>query len=336
MTAATVGRTPARWKLPRLHGLPWVTWRQHRMAVAGIAVLLGGVSVFMLINGLSMHRAYYDAGLNTCLGTPRCQTAYENFTHNYQTWVQYLPRFLTFLPMVSGVFLGAPLIAREIETGTFRFAWTQGRSRVQWITVKLVLLSIVLCGLALAFSAVFDWWYGPWHLLSGRMRGGEAYENEGLVFAGRTVFAFTLGALLGLLIRRAVPAMAATAAVWVAVVWPSVIYLRPLIMSPIVAPDRADLNTRQADVTDSWTQSASGHHLSQNEFNNLTNQARRDNVTSPQQMDNWLARHHYTNWISYQPGNRFWHFQLVEASGYLLVSLLLAGATIWWLHRRVS
>ena len=39
--------------------------------------------------------------------------------------------------------------------------------------------------------------------------------------------------LVGVLIRRTVPAMAATAAAWLAVVVPSMIWLRPLIEKPI-------------------------------------------------------------------------------------------------------
>jgi hypothetical protein len=54
-----------------------------------------------------------------------------------------------------------------------------------------------------------------------------------VVFAARTLFGFTLGVLLGLLIRRTVPAMAATAVAWVAVVVPSMVWLRPLIQKPI-------------------------------------------------------------------------------------------------------
>ena len=126
------------------------------------------------------------------------------------------------LPGLIGVFVGAPLVARELESGTFRFAWTQSPQpgpvdRHQARPARGVLLT----ALALAFSALFTWWYGPFDAITGRMSPYGAYEISGLVFAARTLFGFTLGALLGLLIRRTVPAMAATAAVWAAVVVPS-------------------------------------------------------------------------------------------------------------------
>ena len=36
---------------------------------------------------------------------------------------------MTIAPALIGLFFGAPLIARELETGTFRLAWTQSVTR---------------------------------------------------------------------------------------------------------------------------------------------------------------------------------------------------------------
>ena len=40
-------------------------------------------------------------------------------------------------PALIGMFWGAPLVARELETGTFRLAWTQSVTRTRWLAVKL-------------------------------------------------------------------------------------------------------------------------------------------------------------------------------------------------------
>ena len=335
MTAVTVGASRAPSPLPRLHGLPWVTWRQHRVAIAGVVVLLGGFGLLMLINGLAMHNEYARLGLTSCgdLNGTSCAVPLSIFVHDYQSWAQFLPRFLMFLPGLLGVFLGAPLVARELESGTFRFAWTQGRNRVQWITVKLVLLGTVLTALALTFSAVFSWWFRPFEPLLGRMASGQAYEVAGLVFAARTLFAFALGALLGTLIRRTVPAMAATAVAWLAVAWPSVIYLRPLIQAPIQTPEDANPITKGGWIISSWSQDAAGHHLNGSQ---LTRDAIASGVNSPDEFDTWMSQHHYTNWVSYQPESRFWHFQIIEASAYVTLALLLAAGTVWWIRRRAT
>jgi hypothetical protein len=332
---ATTAPTRAGWQLPRLHGLPWVTWRQHRFALAGAVVVLGGFGILMLINGLAMHSDYTHLGLNTCgkLSDPACDTPFGIFQRRYQNLAQQLPQFLTFLPGLLGVFVGAPVVARELESGTFRFAWTQGRNRVQWIITKLVLLGVTLTVLALAFSLLFSWWYGPFGTILGRMGGGGAYEVAGIVFAARTLFGFMLGALLGALIRRTVPAMAATAAGWLAVTWPSVVYLRPLIQAPIAVTDAPKSATPHAWIINSWVQDATGHHLNQAQ---IFDQARASGVNSPDGFQAWMSQHGYTSWISYQPESRFWHFQVVEASAYVALALLLGGATIWWLHRRAT
>jgi ABC-type transport system involved in multi-copper enzyme maturation permease subunit len=319
-----------------------VTWRQHRFALAGVLVLFGGLGLLLLFNGLAMHHAYTSLGLDTCgkLSDPSCQSQLSAFQQDYFSWADHLPHLLMLLPGLMGVFVGAPLVARELESGTFRFAWTQGRSRVQWIVTKLVLLAVVLTSFALAFSALFTWWFGPFDAITGRMSAYGAYEISGLVFAARTLFGFTLGAMLGLLIRRTVPAMAATAAAWVAVVVPSILRLRFLIQKPITVigavakgPNPGHDVPFNATVVNHWFQDAAGHHVG---FDQLFQQASAGNgpPLSPDQFNAYLAQHHYSAWVSYRPNGWFWHFQTVEASGYAILAILLAVATVLILRRR--
>jgi ABC-type transport system involved in multi-copper enzyme maturation permease subunit len=343
MTATTLNSRRVRPRVPAVQGMAWVTWRQHRLALAGVLAALGGLGLFMLFDGLAMHHAYTSLGLDTCgkLDGPSCQSQLAAFQRDYFSWANHLPALLMFLPGLIGVFVGAPLVARELESGTFRFAWTQGPTRVHWIVTKLVLLAVVLTTLALTFSALFTWWYGPFDAITGRMSSSGAYEVSGLVFAARTLFGFTLGVLLGLLIRRTVPAMAATAAAWAAVALTSMIYLRPVIEKPIttighpakgaIASSHVPFN---ANVIDNWIQNSSGHHVN---FDQLFQRAIVGNggtIPSPDQFDAWMTQHHYSQWVSYQPNNWFWHFQTIEAGGYLTLAILLAVATVLILRRR--
>ena len=344
MTATALRARPVRARVLALRGLTWVTWRQHRGALAAVLVVLGGVGLFLLFNGLAMRHAYSSLGLNTCgrLDSPGCQSQLLIFQQDYASWADHLPHLLTFLPGLIGVFVGAPLVAREFESGTFRFAWTQGRSRVQLITTKLVLVGAALTALALAFSTLFTWWYGHFDAISGRMAAYGAYEVSGLTFAARTLFGFTLGALLGLLIRRTVPAMAATGAAWLAVVLSSLSWLRPLIRPPVMAMGALAKGPNggsgsiplNADVVSRWIQDAAGHHLDDQQLFVQATVANGGTSPSPQQYHAYLMLHHYSQWVSYRPNNWFWHYQLLEASGYTILAVLLAVATVVLLRRR--
>lgn len=344
MTATVLRPRRTRPPVPMLRGLAWVTWRQHRLGIAGVLVVSAGLGPFMLINGLAVHHTYTKLGLSRCgaLDGASCQTQLATFQQDYQPLADHLPHYLAFLPGLIGVFVGAPLVARELESGTFRFAWSQGRSRIQWIVTKLVLLGVVLTALALAFSTLFTWWYGPFDAISGRMTAYGGYEISGLVFATRTLFAFTLGALLGLVIRRTVPAMVATGVCWAVVVWSSMTYLRPLIRQPITTLGRQAKGPLastggvpvNADVVNHWVQDAAGHHVSfdQVEFQAIT--ANGGTPPTPDQFDAYMTQHHYSQWVSYRPNNWFWHFQTVEATDYTIFALLLAITTVLALRRR--
>ena len=361
-----------------VRGLAWVTWRQHRGALTGAIMLLGAISAWLVVSGLAMHHAYASYGLNKCgdINKGACRAALNLFQHQYQSLIQSQPQLLLLVPGVLGIFVGAPVIARELESGTYRFAWTQGRNRVRWIVAKLAILGTILTVLALGFSALFAWWYGPWNTILGRISPWSAYEVSGILFAARTLFAFTLGALIGAITRRTVPAMAATAALFLGVVLPSTAWLRQYIETPItiltgMSPlDRTPMAIELSNGTNAhvgtqgpqtawqlsmWTQDATGHHLTTSQTYTLLQTAQAGPfapnagpvglgatsvgpTTGPapsgDNFPQWLAQHGYRLGATYQPNGRFWHFQLVEAGVYLLLALLCAAATVWWIRRR--
>ena len=103
-----------------------VTWRQHRLALIAVAMLLGAFAAALVAQGVGMHHVYSSFGLSFSHPptTARAVSLAETFQSEYLRYGMYVPRFLMFLPLFVGTFLGGPLIARELENGTFRFAWT--------------------------------------------------------------------------------------------------------------------------------------------------------------------------------------------------------------------
>ena len=129
--------------------VPWrrmagVTWRQHRIALAGVAVLLGALAVWLWIIGTPLHHAYaaalacHPASSPTCAGLDGTFQGMDNLLTGPTTPGGV---FLQVVPVLIGAFAGAPVLAREMETGTFRYAWTQSFGRWRWALAKLVPLS---------------------------------------------------------------------------------------------------------------------------------------------------------------------------------------------------
>ena len=135
----------------------WVTWRQHRFALGGVAALLGVLAVYVWIDGGHLHRAYAVAIACQPTRSIACGDLISSFNgiHNVLT-NGYL---LQVVPALIGAFVGAPVLARELETGTFRYAWTQGFGRWRWALAKLVLLAVVVAAAAGALSLLFSWYY---------------------------------------------------------------------------------------------------------------------------------------------------------------------------------
>jgi ABC-type transport system involved in multi-copper enzyme maturation permease subunit len=309
-------------------GLLRVAWRQHRVALLTVAAVLAGFSVFLVVQGLGMHAVYRNFGLSYAhpARTAREISLAETFQNEYLGYGLYVPRFIMFLPLFIGALIGGPLIARELETGTFRFAWTQSAGRTRWAIAKLAMLGLALTAMALAFSALFAWWYRPFVQFLGR-----SAEVEGVVFAARVLFGFMLGAFAGAVLRRTVPAIAVSIVAWFAVVLPTTLFLRPHFATPLTGPVDMTAKFSGSEWTLSqWWLDPHGHRLGQSAYNSLVGGL---NTNDPQ---SWLVSHHYVLWESYQPASRFWSFQLIEASGMVVLALLLAGATVWWVRRRAT
>ena len=201
--------------------MAWVTWRQHRTALIGVAALFGALALCFWIVGLQLHHAY--AAAIAC--HPASSFACNNLVNTFNGIGQLSSNgfILQAVPALIGAFVGAPVLARELETGTFRFAWTQGFGRWRWTLAKLVALGVVVTAAAGALSVLFSWYYQPYFLRATRPcpfpelvtpLAPGLFDLRGVRFAAWTLAAFAIGALAGVLIRRVVPAIVATLVVY--------------------------------------------------------------------------------------------------------------------------
>jgi hypothetical protein len=216
-------RQPVPWR-----GMAWVTWRQHRVALVGVLGLYAALAVFMLIAGLKIHRDYAPVLACHPSTSIACQGLSNSFGSSDWHMGNAVNIILQLAPMLIGAFAGVPVLARELETGTFRYAWTQGIGRDRWTIAKLTALAVVFAVGAGALSQLNHWFYQPFAQQQGMSQFSAAvFDSQGIALAAWTLAGFAFGAFFGMLIRRVVPAMVATIVAYAGldlVVWQ---YLRP-------------------------------------------------------------------------------------------------------------
>ena len=250
--------------------------------------------------------------------------------------------------MLIGAFVGAPLLARELETGTFRFIWTQGFGRARWAAAKLTLLAVAVTAAAGAFSVLYSWYIRPFLAAPVWQQSslvGEIFDLKGIAFAAWTLAAFAIGALAGLLIRRVVPAMAATLAVYAGMALATTLFLRQHYLAPLVTKGSAGPSGNGATdlLVSQWYTGPNGKPVSQavidhllQGFNPTVQQVAPNSFKTSLDPHQYLAQHGYTLWMSYQPASRFWPFQWIEGGWLFALSLILIAATIWLVRRRAA
>lgn len=207
------------------------TLMQSRVSLLGGAIALGVVAVVLATTG--PHLAHvYDAFESSCKVARDCSTALNPVLSSDKALQSALPFIVAVVPVLVGLFFGAPLIARELETGAFRLAWTQSVTRKRWLAVKLGLVGIAAVAIGGLLTWIANWWASPLDALNQNRFGVVSFSLHGIAPIGYAAFAFALGAAAGVLLRRTVPAMAITLAGFAAARVAVTYWVRPNLASP--------------------------------------------------------------------------------------------------------
>ncbi|MFB6559769.1 ABC transporter permease [Streptomyces sp. NPDC056400] len=342
----------------------WLTWRQYRVQTLAALAVLAAIAMFLVVTGLQM-REVYDSTVAGC-GTD-CESAKNALVVEYQTLTYYVTSLLLATPGIIGIFWGAPLIARELETGTHRLIWNQSISRGRWLLVKLGAVGLIAVAVTGVLSLLVTWWAGPIDRVNLDRFTALMFSGRGVVPLGYAAFAFTLGASAGLLIRRTVPAMAATLAAFLAVQ----IFVPFAIRPYFVAPEHSDValsslvmapvggGEESGAMKDGWNAnhiqlkgSGSDAHLRigvlrpgvwvVSDLGAVLDAAGKEirgaeGCAEPkvEPFECFATSKHHIE-VDYQPADRYWTFQWIETGIFLALSGLLAGFCSWWLRRRAA
>lgn len=335
-TAPTVALRPVAWRR-----LGWVSWRRYRAALIGTAVVLIALAVDLIVSGNQI-RSAYDA-LQACSPTAsaKCRFMDQQFHDNYASG-GFLGPLLLLLPGMIGAFVGAPLLARELETGTFRYAWTQGVGRMRWAVALLIPGAVGVAAIMGAFGALVTWHSQPLIDYGATSRlEPNVFPATGLAVAGWALVGFASGVLAGLIWRRVVPALATAFGLWFGLAYLSskvrVHYLAPLKTTSL------ELSNRDFSVGQWWTKG--GLRVSDAVINQKLSALGADvnggNVqvhVTPGSVDpiTYLTQHGYQQVTSYQPESRYWTFQWIEFGWLTALALVLLVLTFWLLRRRAA
>jgi hypothetical protein len=336
------------------------------------AVAFGGLAVVAVVVALTgPHLAHlYDANVATCISHGDCSTARDAFLRNDKNLGIWLGILVIAIPGVIGLFWGAPLVARELETGTYRLAWTQSITRTRWLGIKLAVVGLASMAVAGLLSLLVTWWAGPIDKVNANRFSPPFFDERGVVVIGYAAFGIALGVTLGLIIRRTVPAMATTLAVFVGVRLGAIFLLRPHLMAPlhrISALDPSTMGLRSTNggsfsflppsphLPNAWIYSihivdtagrSLTHHVLARACPHLDQVAGRPPqgvpTKAPAGFKNVMhdcvvkvgARFHEL--VTYQPASHYWAFQWIEMAVFLGAAAVLSGFCFWWVRRRLS
>ncbi len=214
--------------------MTWLTVRQLRVQAAVVLTALLAAAVILVLTRGAVASAY-DRDVETFLDW---LDASRKNSALYALGIA----LVYVVPPVIGAFWGAPLIAREVETGTHRLVWTQSVSRTRWLVTKLVVGVLATAAASALISLVVTWWCRPVDQAIEAGYGGglfahritpEMFGARGVAPIGYAIFAFVLGTTVGALVRRTVPAMAITLAAYVVLLVVLPTWVRPHLVTPV-------------------------------------------------------------------------------------------------------
>jgi hypothetical protein len=345
----------------------WLTWRQFRVQFLMVAAVILAAGIFFAATGPGLADEYH-----------RLTTSFiQNLGYQRLNPVLYQAGIVLLyaVPPVIGAFWGAPLIARELETGTHRLVWSQSISRWRWLGTKLGLTGLAAVGIAGLLSFAVTKWAAP---IDQALNAGQdsntylprmfplQFGARGLVPVGYAAFAFAFGVTMGLLVRRTVVALAVTLAAVILIEVLTPTFVRPHLLAPteqyIVATadnirgfglsgDGATPQVVQMEVASgavgAWKLSDKTVDKAGKTVSKLPSWvtdcapvppgvAQQTSPATRNACFQRLANEGYRQHIKYFTADKFWALQWREFGFFMVLALLLAGFSFWRIRRDLS
>jgi hypothetical protein len=345
-----------------------LTWRQFRIqTMVALGAIVAAALILAVIGPRVVH--LYDTMIVPCNAQGDCGIATTAFLEKYHFLQGALNAVVLVLPVLIGIFWGAPLVARELETGTYRLAWTQSVSRGRWLAVKLGVLGLASMAVAGLFSLMVTWWSSPFDRVNMNRFTPAMFGERGITPVGYAALAFALGVTAGVLTRRTLPAMASTLVAFIGARLAMTYWVRPQLGAPLRIISNLQLSRGSGGtpnpgdwVVSSQVINAAGTVVGENggigSSGNIGFDVGRDGAINfvgvgvcpnkipaptsgiPGPSSTEAAFQECANRLGireilhYQPANRYWAFQWYETLISIGLALALVGFCFWWICRR--
>lgn len=345
-------------------------WLQARTQTLGTFAVLAALAVVAAITGVELSHLYNSLVAHCTTG---CNLATDQFL-SHQRFLQGALTLVTrLIPPLFGIFWGAPLVARELETGTHKLVWAQGVTRARWLLTRLAVGGAATVLAMGVLMLTVTWWYRA--VDAAGTNQYDVFDARDVAPIGYALFAFAAGALIGAVIRRTLPAMAATLGTVVFARIATMLWVRPHLLPPrhlttsLLNADQFGFMSRNggqlqlaangAAPSNSWTLSSqfvtsTGHRATGAELAAFVHQycplvglppagppsghrlaAPPKGIEAMQACRGQAARTFHL-FVTYQPAGRYWTLQGLETGLFVLLALLCAGGCYWWVTRRTA
>jgi ABC-type transport system involved in multi-copper enzyme maturation permease subunit len=187
--------------------MTWLAVRQFRAQALVVSGLLALLALYVILTGPHISHVF-AAYVRNCRPVNTCNPVNSI---RYGKLTKFLPEFddlVTLTPALIGMFFGAPLVTREIESGSIRLVFTQSITRARWLGTKLIVVGLASAIAAGLVSLMISWWARSWDHYNDLPFG--TFDTRDVVPIAYSLFAFALGVLIGLLVRHTIPAMVTT------------------------------------------------------------------------------------------------------------------------------
>jgi hypothetical protein len=349
--------------------MTWLVWRQFRTQALVVAGLLVVTAVALAATG--PHLAHlYDTTVATCAQHNDCVSARARFQAQAK-WHNALNLLVLAAPALLGAFWGAPLVARELESRTSVLAWTQSVSRSRWFLVKVAVTGAAGAIATGLLSLMVTWWASPHDRLVNAPY--SVFDQRNIVPAAYALFAVALGVVLGAVIRRTLPAMAATLAAFAVILFGFGSWIRPRILSvshstgvfilpgpnsifptpPGVGPrdwifsesvvssmgrvvGTYDLGAGQIDGLSTAPHESASFNVVAKCASSSPSAGRSLVSQSPAAVQQCVDRFHLHTIVTYLPSSHYWALQWSEAAVFVAGAVALIAVGLWWIRNRVA